>query len=460
MTNGFMKKMFIDEVKGALRKERYIANTPLYRFAVISDVHVYLPESDWGDAAKDIERLFSQARNEGIDFIACCGDLTYNNTTEELDNLKTSISKFNTTSIPFYSCKGNHDCMNVSLDDTSWKKYVGHPRNFVIHKQSDVFIFVSQDFDSPSTGFTSETLTWFTNQLETYKNNRCFVFIHYPFTDTCGNTNDLYTGKLLSKTEDNGSVLWTLAQQYPNTIWFSGHTHLQLSLNNIDSEANIYWRPQTAKLVHVPSLATPRGDDDGDGVINAYNANSECYFIDVYADHIVIRGRDVINNKYYDTIQYILPTESSGASIPVITEKVVYKLNPANCTPYNNAAIQNDVITFNAVSDGIKQYTDIGIPENSKLYAKCDGITLSTGDTDLSKLTFTFTFYTDSTKSTTLGMLTTYNCYLDETQLVCSNGYVPDDTCKYVQIVFKSSSSYGGTLPVDITIDNFRLYTK
>lgn len=436
----------------------YSTSGLLYSFAVFSDIHVNSIDTDWGNGISDFKNALKQSENLGCSLIAACGDLTYTNTTAELQTFKDALDSANLT-IPFYTCKGNHDCMTTTCTDEMWNTYVGHNRNIVITKDNDAFIFVSQDYDSVTTGLTSTTISWLSTQLSTYANNRCFVFIHYPFANTCGNANGLYTSNLLDSTTGIGEQLWTLVTTYPNAIWFNGHTHLQLSCCNLDVNANLYWKPNQAKLVHVPSLATPRGDDDGDGVINAYNTNSEGYIVDVYSDHIILKGRDFLNGKYIENAQYYIDTTLK--EIAEQTEDIVYSMNLSNATTYGTSTIvDSDNITINAGGDGTKEYATILIDDDKALYAKCDGITLSTGETDLSKLTFTMTFYTDSTKSTTLGMLTTYNCYLDETAIVCSNGYIPDETATYAQIVFKSSSSYAGTLPVTVTIDNFRLYQK
>ena len=429
---------------------------PLYSFAAVSDVHVYLPDDDWGNASEDLKKLYVQAEAYGADFIACSGDLTYENTADELNNFKNILAGTN-SSIPFYTCKGNHDNMGDNWSAEEWKEFTGCDENFIVKKDEDVFIFLSLSEASVEHGITDEAVAWLYDQLEENKNKRCFIFVHAPFENTCGDPNNLYYNSIFTTTSGNNQKLWFLANKYANTFWFNGHTHVQLSCVDLDSSSNIYWKPNMGKMIHVPALAVPRGDDDGNGVLDNYNENGEYYFVDVYKDKIILKGRDVVNDKYIEEARYVIKTKLKEYE----TSDDLYTFNTINCKAYNNAVITGiDEIRMDAPGGTVSENTYISVPTGKELYAKCDGITLSTGDTDLSKLAFTFTFYTDETRETELGSVSDYNCYLDETKLVCANGYIPDETCKYMKITFKSSSSYAGEVPVTAKIDNFRIYAK
>lgn len=60
--------------------------------------------------------------------------------------------------------------------------------------------------------------------------------------------------------------------------------------------------------VHVPSIAVPRTDADGDFVFQTEYQDSEGYVVDVYPDGIHLRGRDFVKGKFLPIASYWLDT--------------------------------------------------------------------------------------------------------------------------------------------------------
>ena len=99
-----------------------------------------------------------------------------------------------------------------------------------------------------------------------------------------------------------------LMNHYKNVIFFHGHSHLRFGLQTRTNLANIdekYGRYS----VHIPSLAVPRtGDITGANSREDLYTESEGYVVDVYQNHIVLRGRDFVKEEFLPIATYCLDT--------------------------------------------------------------------------------------------------------------------------------------------------------
>ena len=60
--------------------------------------------------------------------------------------------------------------------------------------------------------------------------------------------------------------------------------------------------------VHVPSIAVPRTDADGDHEFQTEYEDSEGYVVDVYPDGIHLRGRDFVKDEFLPIASLLLGT--------------------------------------------------------------------------------------------------------------------------------------------------------
>jgi len=104
--------------------------------------------------------------------------------------------------------------------------------------------------------YNPDTLIWFKNLLETtFKNKRVFVFTHLFFPHKSGTYNGLNPG-WYSYGKDSSRInvsngksyilcgiefdfLNKLNNEYPNTIWFTGHSHYSWEWQKVDKNINI-----------------------------------------------------------------------------------------------------------------------------------------------------------------------------------------------------------------------------
>lgn len=303
----------------------------LYSFGLISDLHMQV--TDTYDSQNGLYRAFNFFTEQGIDMTCCCGDIADTNTLQEYINFKTIKDQY--PNMSFYSCTGNHDCSGANgYNKTYWNTYVGCEKTFEITHNGDHFLFVGMNAWDFKNGYTDEDLDWLDTKLNTYRNERCFVFIHCPIPQYVGNYKEMYTSNNWL-TGGNLYRIKEMADYYLNSVWFSGHSHWKWHLQKWEHNANIY-RNNSAWNVHIPSCAIP-GDAIDDVELGRIVEGNEGGVVDVYEDYIEIKGIDLKTGKYIPVAQYRLDT-----TIQPILDKdntAYIKLNYTHATVSNTTSL-------------------------------------------------------------------------------------------------------------------------
>lgn len=303
----------------------------LYSFGLISDLHIQV--NDTYDGQNDLRRAFDFFTQHGIDMTCCCGDIADTNTLQEYINFKAIKDQY--PNMSFYACTGNHDCSGASgYNKEYWNTYIGTDKTFEITHNTDHFLFVGMNAWDFKNGYTDQDLDWLESKLNSYRNERCFVFIHCPIPQYVGNYKEMYT-------QDNwltGGNLYRItemANYYMNSIWFSGHSHWKWHLQKWEENANIY-RKNSAWNVHIPSCAIP-GDAKDDVEIGRMVEENEGAIVEVYENYVEIKGIDFKTGKYIPVAQYRLDTTIQ----PIIDKdnSASIKLTYAHVTPSNQLGI-------------------------------------------------------------------------------------------------------------------------
>ena len=283
------------------------AGEKLYSFGALSDVHI-----GYNTAVADLQKALSYLSGDvGVDFICICGDLTGDGSDAQLAQYKDIVNGYS-AGTPVYALAGNHEGM-VSGIENRIAAYTGHPLYYTFTQGEDVFIMVGTlggEMYSNGVVFTEGELQWLRDTLEANKNKRCFVFQHIFAGVTnepvCGNAGGLYTNWCWHDTQECVEFE-ALMKQYENVTWFHGHSHLCFSRQSVAEYANLS-RAEGYRSVHIPSLAVPRDDTDGDGKADTVYEGSEGYVVDVYENGIHLRGRDFINDIDIPIASYWLDT--------------------------------------------------------------------------------------------------------------------------------------------------------
>lgn len=330
----------------------------LYRFGVLSDVH-NRTDNSVTNATEDLQRALTFFNDkESVEFTCICGDITQQGTSGEGKIFYNNV-RAKSPSTPVYTCAGNHDTYqafgntgNYISNLTHWLAYANpttewdtgkgmNGKHSCITKThtigsgddavtiTDNFIFFSMNSYSlgdSGVPYTADDISWLSGILEAHKNERCFIFMHLFFPSRSGNYGNIYpSGNWMG-----GSTLTSiqnLCDSYPNTIWFSGHSHWNWNLQGTQTsganasrgrnyDANIYpvngATRECGWCVHIPSCASPI--DSTDAVPREelnYPTESQFGIVDVYENYIDIRGMFLDTDgqlKYMPIAQYRLDT--------------------------------------------------------------------------------------------------------------------------------------------------------
>jgi len=227
--------------------------------------------------------------------IVITGDITNSGEIKEWYEYQRIINKYKHPDI--YASIGNHDllnsggyytsqnffCQNISTYNAFYDKWI----------QDYHFIFLSTESNKYSMADISDgQLMWLDAKLgENERTNKpAFVFLHQPLKDTVAGSKANQGWGGVFQDEKLREVL----SKHPGAILFTGHTHWELG-----SKDTIY-NAKYCTMVNVPSTSYLWTDN------NTYKFGSQGYFIDVYPDKVVIKGRDFISREWVDSAQFTI----------------------------------------------------------------------------------------------------------------------------------------------------------
>ena len=299
--------------------------TKLYSFGVLSDIHLNVKSStreDAIDAKTDFQRALTYfTGTEKVDFTCICGDLTNFGKVDEYAHYKEMVETYSPNT-PVYAISGNHDATDeyqggpsaITLTYEGTTPYTGKPLYYTFSQGNDLFVMMGIRRwvygTSNADLFSVEELQWLYDTLEENRLKRCFVFQHVLRFDGCGKPySTAPTANMLSV--EQGQVFQSIVSHYPNVIWFHGHSHTCFDSQEDNIIAN-YDRKFGCHSVHIPSLAAPKEYENS--AYEAMSAESEGYVVDVYENHIVLRGRDFASGKFLPIATYCIDTSFTAVA--------------------------------------------------------------------------------------------------------------------------------------------------
>jgi predicted phosphodiesterase len=293
----------------------------LYSFGALSDVHV-----TYGDLARTrfknaIKFLTDE---EKVAFTCIAGDLTssgtadqfrsYISATEEAKNLCTRTAIIHDTT-------GNHDVeqgnatINYLQDYADGKEpYASRELYYSFMQGNDLFIMFGMTGWPGKNGnsilFSDESMVWLENLLNANKNRRIFLFEHCPYFVSANGAVTDGIGAIVGLAPPTGGYIASrnhafmkLMEANPNVTWFHGHTHIPFYRQAEHSGLNY----ASGLGFHIPSSATGRIQNSNGGWGNNNSESWGCV-VDVYKNHIVVRGCDLVTNKFVPIATYCLDT--------------------------------------------------------------------------------------------------------------------------------------------------------
>lgn len=278
--------------------------TKLYSIGLLSDVHIDGDGTDEASASSDFVRALEYFNNK-VSAVCISGDLCCENGYNELATFKNLVD--NNANVPVYASRGNHDT-RYPISDWNTIGYQLYEEKTI---NNEHYLFLGMNAENYGDNcFTTEELDWLEQKLETYKNQRTYLFFHVFMPDTCGNINNLYPWDDLDASASNVQRFLNLMSKYKNAVYFSGHSHLEFGCQKFGANANVFSNGSTCHRVHIPSCAKPRKNPDGSTSSNTYtnDAGSEGYIMDVYENYIVLKGIDFTKLKILPIANYIINT--------------------------------------------------------------------------------------------------------------------------------------------------------
>ncbi len=343
------------ELIAAVSSESHLGEKK-YSFGVLSDVHISQYATSEGRFTHALEYLVGA----GVDMITVCGDIgTYAETVEsDLAAYKTAVDTY-AGGIPVYAISGNHDGRHADIASV-FENLTGNAMYYSVPFGDDVFIMVGTYTDENQRLFTAAELQWLYETLEANRNKRCFLFNHVRPDAASGNALGTYTGDMWNGTET--AVFESLLRKYPNTVLFTGHTHLRFEMEADDENAN-YGNAFGIHDIHIPSVSAPRyrvTADDGTVSITEDPSLSQGYICDVYENHIVLRAIDFITGEELLCGSRVLDTTKKWVESGTYEDSTGTVDSSADQKYVTSAALDT------ALGDGITETVGAWMEENSE----------------------------------------------------------------------------------------------
>lgn len=136
-------------------------------------------------------------------------------------------------------------------------------------------------------------LSWLDERLaEAGKSGKpAFVFLHQPLKDTVAGSRE--TQQWYGVTQDE--ALKSVLAKHPQVLLFTGHTHWEL-----ESEHTMYQRSDKSSSAMFNAASVAYLWSDADEPIEG----SQGYYVEVYADRVLVRGRDFMRGTWIAQAQF------------------------------------------------------------------------------------------------------------------------------------------------------------
>ena len=409
-----------------------VGERPLYKFGLLSDVHIDGDGTDEALSISDLNNAITFLQNAGANFIAYCGDMSYDGRDEDYVALKTCLQA---STVPNYCVRGNHDALSLS---NSYSHATGCEDDYIVTQGNDLLIFLSPaTSDTDTGGLTTAKLDWLENLLQTNTATRVFLFYHYYVKGTSGEGTEVFSYNTLNPSNEIALRFINMVKQYPNLIYCNGHSHVKFSIQDANPNANYYHNNGECYYIHVPSCAYPRSINGS--TIESEFEGSEGYLVEVYASKVVFKPIDFIASEYLTRYNY--------------TANVVQGTN-APTTPPEPAEPSLIDITWR---DGVKIDRSTGAETADSNYSASDFIDYNSNNTYKLAISIEFSlgnvfpcFY-DSNKSF-ISCGTEYIGAYDTTTYECTLSKV--ENAKYIKLRLSGVSSLADKSVITLTTTN------
>ncbi|CRK81119.1 carbohydrate-binding protein [Neobacillus massiliamazoniensis] len=284
-----------------------------FSFMSISDTHANTP-GDFADVS--LNNALQDAIGNNVQNVSVVGDLTDYGTDAEYNLFMNRMNKYPQLNANYVL--GNHDVRWLQGGyDTAKSRFLTHtgmPNTYYDKWINGYhFIYLATETDDKDSAYLSDTqLQWLNDKLAegASKDKPIFLFLHQPLDNTVYQE---YPWDPYQSDAVQDQKLEDIIGKYPQSLLITGHIHYPLTL------PGTFYNKQYFSMVRDGAVK-----DSGQGLI-----------VDVYADRVVLNGRDfntkstvtkwTINNYTADALaaDKQAPTAPTNVTTKVLTDKMV-----------------------------------------------------------------------------------------------------------------------------------------
>lgn len=260
-------------------------------FPVISDIHIggIMAEVKFEETLRDLKSLY-----KGYDALAIVGDVVDTSRKINYNSFNRILKKYTEYEMNILISMGNHEYYEGGLTDKEYedrfKEKLGL-KNLYYDKWIKGFHFiVLAPEHRESAKLSYEQLRWLETKLkENHDGKPMFIFLHQPFENTVFGS--------VGVGIENEEELYSILNEYPEAIFFSGHSHYDLS-----DKGNIY-NNGSFTMINTGALHYILGE----GEKRKPFYKTQGLIVEVYNSKVIVRRREFLIHRWIEE-PYIIQT--------------------------------------------------------------------------------------------------------------------------------------------------------
>lgn len=274
----------------------YVSGDANLRFQVLSDLHVHVERDNeftrhFGMMLDDIKNVCPET-----DGIMVAGDIADNGAEDQYKEVRKMTDEAGMTEL-FHYVAGNHDNKDLC------REFAGNPDDYYdIWVKGYHFIFIyGRDIDGMFR-LPEEEAEWLKAKLAENADpgKPIFVFCHESLIDTVAGS--MEDEKWFRYREESG--LGKILAEYPQAVYFTGHSHWLLSSYNEMYKAD-------ERMCNAFNTSSVGYLWTGYNIVEGeYEFGSEGLFVEVYDDLVIVSGRDFEHGKWNGACRYAIMYDS------------------------------------------------------------------------------------------------------------------------------------------------------
>lgn len=396
--------------------EKRINESLIHKYATISDAHL-----NYNNGQKHVEEALNRFEEDGVEYVICAGDVGRD--AADFAKYEAACQDSNFTGLIF-SCIGNHEHTDtgpgifkshaiyngatksfISLDSAPayfantynnpslpvsvfYNDLEGNGETYYYYATiaNNFYFFMDQileneggtatrdNFSSDQMDLLESTIAYYSGDHTgdvnyAYSKYNLNIIEHAPIEQF--REGDVYPAKyggamMVSVMYENINRFVDLLLEYPEAMWFNGHTHLffDVGINYVDNYYDITYQETSTPLahsIHVPSVTQPRWYKDNGSMAmpNDFSNGSEAYYCYQYASNIVLEAhclKEYNESKTtYDHNDYI--NKIWGQYSLIIPSETQEHVGPVVATDYAvaaNGVVRQGSPTFSDTANGLQ----------------------------------------------------------------------------------------------------------